>query len=93
MLPIIWLDEAITDLTDIITFISEENPRSALRLKTRLEAAPLSLAEHPYMCPVGLVPGTRELVAHPTYVVVYRVTSQRIEVINIIHTSQQYPKT
>uniref|UniRef100_UPI000AFA859F type II toxin-antitoxin system RelE/ParE family toxin n=1 Tax=Pseudomonas avellanae TaxID=46257 RepID=UPI000AFA859F len=35
--------------------------------------------------------GTRELVAHPNYVLVYRVTLERIEVVNVIHARQEYP--
>ncbi|MDT3239625.1 type II toxin-antitoxin system RelE/ParE family toxin [Pseudomonas amygdali pv. morsprunorum] len=91
MLPVIWLDDAIADLTAIITFIAGENPGAARRLKVRLENAPLSLSEHPYLYPVGLISGTREIVAHPNYVIVYRVTERRIEIVNVLHARQQYP--
>lgn len=47
MLPVVWLEDAITDLTQIITFVAGENPSAARRLKTRLEAAPFPLTEHP----------------------------------------------
>ncbi len=49
------------------------------------------VAEHPYLYRSGRAPGTRELVAHPNYVLVYRVTLKRIEVVNIIHARQEYP--
>nr|WP_015647661.1 type II toxin-antitoxin system RelE/ParE family toxin [Pseudomonas sp. GLE121]AGL12831.1 toxin of toxin-antitoxin module [Pseudomonas sp. GLE121] len=91
MLPVVWLDDAITDLTTVITFVASENPSAARRLKTRLEAAPLPLTEHPYLYPLGRVPGTRELVAHPNYIIVYRVSSERIEVVNVLHARQEYP--
>lgn len=91
MLPVVWLDDSITDLTDIITFIAGENPSAARRLKARLDAAPLPLAEHPYLYPVGRVPGTRELVAHPNYIIVYRVNIERIEVVNVLHARKEYP--
>ena len=39
----------------------------------------------------ALVAGTREIVVHPNYVVVYRVTASAIEVINVLHSRQQYP--
>jgi plasmid stabilization system protein ParE len=45
MLPVVWLDSAIADLTEITTVIAGENPGAARRLKDRLEAAPLPLAE------------------------------------------------
>lgn len=33
MLPVVWLDSAIADLTAIITFIAEENPAKANLLR------------------------------------------------------------
>ena len=40
---------------------------------------------------LGLVAGTREIVVHPNYVVIYRVTISSIEIINVLHSRQQYP--
>lgn len=91
MLPVIWLDDAIADLSNIITFIANESASAARSLKKRLQTAPLSLAEHPYLYPVGRVSGTRELVAHPNYVIVYRVSSARIEIVGVLHARQEYP--
>lgn len=36
-------------------------------------------------------PGTRELVAHPNYLVVYQVGADAIEVVAVVHARQQYP--
>ena len=41
MLAVVWLDEAIADLIDIVTFIAAENPGAARRIKSHLESAPL----------------------------------------------------
>ncbi|QOY74171.1 type II toxin-antitoxin system RelE/ParE family toxin [Pseudomonas sp. OST1909] len=79
------------DLIDIVTFIAAESPGAARRIKTRLEGAPLPLAEHPCLYPCGRVPGTREVVVHPNYVLVYRVTAERIEIVNVLHARQEYP--
>lgn len=91
MLPVVWLDDAIADLSNILTYIADANPSAARQLKVRLEAAALPLTEHPYLYPAGRVPGTREVVAHPNYVIVYRVAAERIEVVNVLHARQQYP--
>lgn len=40
---------------------------------------------------VGRVAGTREIVAHPNYIVVYRVLSDHIDVVAVLHSRQQYP--
>ncbi|MBV1810881.1 type II toxin-antitoxin system RelE/ParE family toxin [Pseudomonas viridiflava] len=93
MLPIVWLQAAVNDLSSIIFYIANENPSAARRLKSRLQAAPLPLAEHPYLFPLGRVSGTRELVAHPNYIIVYRIASDRVEIVNVLHSRQTYPLT
>ena len=93
MLPIVWLQVAVNDLSSIILYIANENPSAARRLKSRLQAAPLPLAEHPYLFPLGRVSGTRELVAHPNYIIVYRIASDRVEIVNVLHSRQTYPLT
>ncbi|SAL88110.1 translation repressor RelE [Caballeronia choica] len=37
------------------------------------------------------MPGTREVVAHPNYKVVYVIEPGHIEVIAVVHTRQQWP--
>ena len=56
-----------------------------------IETAIAPLAEHPYLFRPGRVAGTRELVAHPNYIVVYRVTATAVEIVNILHARQHYP--
>lgn len=45
----------------------------------------------PYLYRVGELPGTREIVAHPNYVVVYRVAVNRVDTVNVLHARQEYP--
>ena len=75
MLPVVWRSSARAELAEIIRYIANEDPQAARRLKERL----------------GRVPGTREVVAHPNYVLVYRVAANCIEVVNVLHARQQYP--
>jgi toxin ParE1/3/4 len=92
-LAIVWRAEARNDLASIVRYIANHNPSAARRMKSVIEAAVLPLSEHPFIYRPGRVPGTRELVAHPNYVVVYRVTSNQVEIINVLHARQQYPQT
>ena len=91
MLPIIWRGSARADLAAIIRYIADEDIQAARRLKDHLESVVLPLAEHPYLYRPGRVPGTRELVAHPNYVLVYRVAADCIEVVSVLHSRQEYP--
>jgi toxin ParE1/3/4 len=92
MLPIEWRASAREDLAEILGFIAEHNPQAARRMASMIEESVLPAAEHPYLFRAGRVPGTREIVAHPNYVVVYRITASVIEVVAVVHARQQYPK-
>lgn len=91
MLPIVWSDEAEADLLAIIDFIGERDPWAAERLGEAIRDSTWPLPEHPYLFRPGRVPGTREIVAHPNYVVVYRVELACIEVLRVLHARQEYP--
>lgn len=86
-----WRASARDDLASLIRFIAHENPPAARRMKALIEASVLPASEHPYMFRPGLVPGTREVVAHPNYIVIYRVVADYIEVVNVVHARQEYP--
>ncbi|HFV9293995.1 TPA: type II toxin-antitoxin system RelE/ParE family toxin [Serratia fonticola] len=91
MLPIIWSQSARADLANIIRYIANENPFAARHIKTLIEGAIQPAAEHPYLFRAGRLPGTRELVAHPNYILVYRINTDRITVLSVLHARQAYP--
>ena len=91
MLPIVWSTKALDDLDGIAAFIAARDGRAALRLQGRIEQSVEPTALHPYMFRTGRVDGTREIVAHPNYIVVYRVVADMILVTAVVHSRQQYP--
>ena len=91
MLPIQWKVEAQEDLTAILTYIAQHNQPAALQLYDDIDHAISRLPHHPHLYRPGRVLGTRELVAHPNYVVVYRVAATAIEILAVLHTRQLYP--
>jgi toxin ParE1/3/4 len=36
------------------------------------------------------VGGTREAVVHPNYILIYRVTADAVEIVNLVHARQRY---
>ncbi len=90
-LPVIWREDARASLAGIISYIAEHNPMAARRMKATIEAAVLPLRQHPFLFRPGRVAGTREIVAHPNYIIVYRVTDAEVEILNVLHARQQYP--
>lgn len=91
MLAIVWTDEARSDLLGIVRYVAERNPQAAIRLGRTIEESTWPLPEHPYLFRPGRVPGTREIVAHRNYIVVYRVELTSIEVLRVLHVRQEYP--
>jgi toxin ParE1/3/4 len=91
MLNLIWRETARQDVRDIVTFIAEQNVHAALDLKARIEAAAERLIHHPYMFRTGRMPGTREALVHPNYVLVYCVGADAVEVVGVFHSRRQYP--
>lgn len=60
-------------------------------MRDLFDAAVRPLSEHPFLFRRGRIDGTRELVAHPNYIIVYRVTDTTVEIVSILHARQQYP--
>ncbi|MGN6821120.1 MAG: type II toxin-antitoxin system RelE/ParE family toxin [Sphingomonas sp.] len=60
-------------------------------MRLLFEEAAERLPLDPYSCRPGRVPGTREVVVHPNYVLVYRVGAETIDVLALLHARQQYP--
>ncbi len=89
---VVWLDSALEDLHVIAEFIAERDTNAARLLVARLIDDADGLGVLPAQYKRGRVPGTHELVAHPNYILVYRYTVDSIEVLNVLHVRQQYPR-
>ena len=86
-----WTNEARLDLREILSYISDKNSKAADNLEYQIFEAIEQLVEHPYLYGIGVVAATREIVVHPNYVVVYRVTTEHIEILSVVHARQAYP--
>jgi toxin ParE1/3/4 len=85
-----WRPEARAELRAILEYIIERNVAAANDLNEAIEAATTALPDHPLLYRIGRVPGIREIVVHPNYLVVYRI-SDWIEVVTVLHARQKYP--
>lgn len=67
-------------------------PRKREELKDEIEAKASKLPQHPKLCkPSQRVKGTREVVVRGNYVMFYRVTRTRVEIVNVVHARRQWP--
>lgn len=85
-----WTNPARRTLAEHITFIAQDNPDAAERVRDAIIAAVESLADTPHRGRPGQRAGTRELVItkFPSYLVVYRVAESEIHIIRVWHGRQ-----
>ena len=91
MLTLVWRPSAREDLRGIISYIAERNEAAAMNLGQAIEACAERLPDHPFLYRTGRVPGTREAVVHPNYILVYQVTADAVEIVTLVHARQEYP--
>jgi toxin ParE1/3/4 len=91
-MPIVWLLAAVQDAIHIRTYLAEEDPEAANKNANCLDQAISKLATMPSWGRQGRIFGTRELVISGTsYMVVYRVRNNRIEILRVLHGRQPFP--
>lgn len=91
MLDVIWRPEAQAALYDLVGYISEHDPAAARRMLHRILESMDPARVYPNFGRIGRVAGTREAIAHPNYIVIYRVHPHAVEVLDVVHARQQYP--
>ena len=92
MTPLQWLPSAEAALDEIIDYIAIDNLDAALKLGDQiLSAVEAQLTHHPHIGRPGRVAGTRELVVHRNYIVVYQVGTGAVIVLDIIHAARFHP--
>jgi addiction module RelE/StbE family toxin len=84
-----WRPEARAELRAILEYIVERNIAAA-SVREAIETATTAVPQHPYLYRLGRVLGTREIVVHPHYLVIYRITD-RVEILSVLHGRQEYP--
>lgn len=87
----LWKPVAIADLQRIIQYIAQENPIAAVEMGDMLIQKAEKLDPNPMLGRVGLTKGTRELVVHPNYILIYRVIAKVPEVLRVKHAARQWP--
>ncbi len=89
---VVWSAEALSEIQAIIDYIAADDPAAALALAGRiLDVVDTTLSVNPNMGRPGRVAGTRELVAHGSYLVVYQVGAERVEVLTVRHGARLWP--
>ncbi|MCC3408032.1 MAG: type II toxin-antitoxin system RelE/ParE family toxin [Microcoleus sp. PH2017_10_PVI_O_A] len=88
-----WLRNALRNLEQAHAYIvKDDDPEAARQLILRIQGSVGQLAEFPLIGRVGRVEGTRELViSNTSYLAIYRVKQETVEVLRVLHASRKYP--
>jgi toxin ParE1/3/4 len=93
-MPIVWLSVAVQDVLKIRTYIAEQDPQPAQSVGLQIDKAVGYLAAMPNMGRPGRIFGTRELaISGTSFLVVYRVQNDRVEVLRVLHGRQLFPES
>ncbi len=88
---VVWTPEALQDRLDIWDYIATNNLAAAVQMDSLFSAAAASLAEYPQLGPLGKIQGTRELVPHENYRLVYELSAETVWILSLVHTARQWP--
>ena len=86
-----WTLEAIADRDAIFDYIEADNPAAAAALDELFSEKAERLTDHPKLGRPGRVEGTRELVVHENYILVYDIVGEMTRILRVLHAARQWP--
>lgn len=90
-MKVLWTPEAQQDRETIWDYIAVDSPRAAAKMDELFSKAAARLADHPLLGRTGRIPGTRELIPHKSYCMVYAVEQETVWLLALVHTARQWP--
>lgn len=90
-MKVVWTPQAEQDRADVWNYIATENGRAAARMDRLFSDAASRLANHPMLGRPGKIAGTRELIPHENYRLVYEIYQETVWVLALVHTSRRWP--
>jgi toxin ParE1/3/4 len=88
---VVWTPEAEQDRDDVWDYIATDNVAAAARMDELFSDVVAQLADFPLMGRAGKIAGTRELVLHESYRLVYEVEGETVWVLALVHTERRWP--
>lgn len=90
---LIWTPPALADRDQIWREIAQDNADAASRLDARFSDAASQLIEFPQSGRPGAISGTRELIPHRNYRLVYSVDRGTVWIVALLHVARAWPPT
>lgn len=91
IVKLIWTGPARIDRKEIREHVARDNPAAALALDELFSEKASALTAHPGLGRPGRIAGTREMVAHSSYILVYEVTADIVRILAVVHAARRWP--
>ncbi len=89
-----WVSLALLDVDSIAKYISNDSPDTTKRVLAEIARMVQLLKTQPNLGQPGRVTGTREIhIFGTSYIIPYRVIQDEIQILRVLHTSRQWPKS
>jgi len=86
-----WTTASHAARARITRTIAQDNLSAARKLNKKFQDSARGLLAHPYRGRKGRVDGTRELVVHPNYLLIYEIDGETIRILTVLHAAQRWP--
>jgi addiction module RelE/StbE family toxin len=88
---LVWTKAARADRREVFEHIRADSPRAAVKMDLIFSEKSTILTRFPEIGRLGRVFGTRELLAHRHYFLIYRIRGNKVQILRLLHTSRQWP--
>ena len=91
-MKVIWSAASARHLQEVVDYLQVESPLGAITIRRRILETVRRVGQMPYSGRIGRVDGMREaVVPRSSYIVVYQVSPQAVEIVGIWHGARQWP--
>jgi toxin ParE1/3/4 len=88
---LVWTRTASTDRKEIREYIAQVDPVAGLAIDELISQKASGLVDYPGLGRPGRVTGTRELVVHQNYILIYDTNADLIRLLRVLHAARQWP--
>ena len=90
-MSVFWTVQAQQDRAELFDFINADRPRAAIQMDQLFSNAAQTLNRFPNRGRPGAIAGTRELIPHDHYRLVYENREGDVWILALVHTARAWP--
>ena len=92
-MKLVWTRPSLDDRRAIRNYIAADNPKAAIELDLAISVKAARLLDHQGLGRQGCGTGTRELVIHPNYILIYDIDigAALVRMLRVLHATQMWP--